>query len=145
MASIDPTYAASSYANIPGNATADTTSTVPSQTLGQDDFLKLLVTQMTSQDPMNPMTDTSFIAQMAQFTSLQQAKTMTADMSVLQANSMIGRTVQLQNSNDGSLVSGNVDSVFMNSGTPQLVVNGKTYDLDQVVSIAPTPTSTSQP
>lgn len=43
-----------------------------SSTLGKDDFLRLLMTQLQNQDPTNPMQDTEFIAQMAQFTSLEQ-------------------------------------------------------------------------
>jgi flagellar basal-body rod modification protein FlgD len=122
---------------------------VPIQTLGQDDFLKLLVTQMTSQDPMNPQKDTDFIAQMAQFSSLEQSKTMQSDIaalkaqqSVVQANSMIGATVTLQ-VNDTTTATGMVSSVSIDNGTPKLVVGGQTYGLDQVLSIAPTVLTTA--
>jgi flagellar basal-body rod modification protein FlgD len=47
------------------------------QTLNQADFLQLLVTQMSSQDPLNPESDTDFAAQLAQFSSLQATQTMT--------------------------------------------------------------------
>ncbi len=46
--------------------------TLPSQTLGKDDFLQLLVTKMQNQDPLNPTSDEDFVAQLAQFSSLEQ-------------------------------------------------------------------------
>ena len=48
--------------------------------MGQTEFLSLLVTQMRNQDPLKPVSDTEFIAQMAQFTSLEQTKEMGADL-----------------------------------------------------------------
>lgn len=117
---------------------------VPSQVLGQDDFLKLLVAQMTSQDPLSPQKDTEFIAQMASFTSLEQAKTMQKDMAqmrvdqqVLQANSLLGRTVIVQ-ADGATKVAGQVSAVQIEAGKPMVVVNGQSYDLSQVLTITPT-------
>jgi flagellar basal-body rod modification protein FlgD len=109
------------------------------QTLGQQDFLKLLIAQMTSQDPLNPKTDMEMIPQMVQFTALEQTKTMQADIATLQANSLLGRTVELQEDGLPTTVTGQVTAVQMKEGMPQLVVSGRTWDLKNVLSITPAP------
>ena len=121
------------------------TDRIPIQTLGQADFLKLLVTQMTSQDPMNPQKDTDFIAQMAQFSALEQSKTMQADIAglrnqqqLLQANALLGQTVGLQ-VNPDTTATGVVSAVQIVAGTPKLLVGGNSYDLSQVLTITQTP------
>jgi len=53
-------------------ATQFPASTSPQGILGKDDFLKLLVTQLQNQDPLNPMDGTQFASQLAQFTSVEQ-------------------------------------------------------------------------
>ena len=126
--------------------TTDTASRLPVQTLGQDDFLKLLVAQLSAQDPMNPQKDTEFIAQMAQFSALEQTRTMQSDISGLrseqqtaQATSMIGRTVSLQESS-GVITTGVISGLSLQTGTPQIIVNGKPYALSQLLGVtAPSP------
>ena len=108
-------------------------SRIPMRVLDQDDFLQLFVAQMTSQDPLNPKTDTDFVAQMAQFSALEQSRAMQNDMARLQANSLIGRLVEIQDQ-DG-ITTGVVESVAMDAGTPKLVVNGYAYDLSAVRAI----------
>lgn len=124
---------------------SDATSRITPKTLGQDDFLKLLITQFTNQDPLSPMKDTEYVAQMAQFTSLEQAKTMTSTMSqlrsdqhVMQANGMIGRTVELQpDSSTGISTTGVVTGVSMEKGEPLIVINQVPHSLSEVLSIRP--------
>jgi flagellar basal-body rod modification protein FlgD len=126
-------------------ASTGSTSRMPIQTLGQEDFLKLLVAQLSAQDPMNPQKDTEFIAQMAQFSSLEQSRAMQSgitglrsDQQILQANSMIGRTVTLQN-NSGTAVTGVVTGVNLQSETPQVIVNGEAYPLSQLIGVTASP------
>ena len=125
-------------------AQSDALARIPSKTLTQNDFLKLLVAQMTQQDPLNAKSDIEMIPQMVSFTQLEQSKSMQSDIAslrteqrLLQANSLLGRTVGIQ---DGSAtgITGQVTAVHMEEGTPKLVVNGKTYDLNSVLSITPT-------
>ena len=115
----------------------------PIQTLGQDDFLKLLVAKMTSQDPLKPTQDTEFIAQMAQFSALEQSKTMQGDMALmrsdqqfLQAYSLLGQSVSLQKDKN-TTAEGIVEAVKTVEGTPKLMVAGQEYDLGQVRSVTP--------
>ena len=116
------------------------TSTVPNpkQALGQADFLKLLVTQMTSQDPLNPQNATDFVAQLAQFSSLQSTQTMQSGIASMQANNLIGRTV-IVNSSNGTLATGVISAVQMQAGTPEIIVNGQSYGLGDITSILPAP------
>jgi len=112
-------------------------SSNPSQTLNQADFLKLLVTQMTSQDPLSPTSDTQMAAQMAQFSALQSSQNTETDIEGLQANALIGQTVSVTST--GSPQTGVVSSVQMQSGSaPQIIVNGQAYTLSQLAAIFPT-------
>lgn len=112
----------------------------PVQTLGQDDFLKLLVAQMSQQDPMNPQKDSEFIAQMAQFSSLEQAKTMQQDMSSLRASALLGDTVTVadENNKDTGTLTGIVSQVLVEKGVPKLLVDGRRYLLSDVLAIQQT-------
>jgi flagellar basal-body rod modification protein FlgD len=126
----------------------DGSTRTPVQSLNQNDFLKLVMAQLTHQDPLDPQKDTEFIAQMTQFSSLEQAKSMQSDMEamrneqqLLQANELLGRSVHLQD-DQGALTAGTVTSIQLVEGTPQLVVNGSLYDLSALVSVEPATTTT---
>lgn len=127
--------------NTTSNPLPDGSTRTPVQTLGQEDFLKLLVTQMSQQDPMNPVKDNEFIAQMAQFSALEQSKTMQQDMASLRANTLLGSTVTVtdEENKDGYVI-GVVEGVFMNGKVPQLMVKDRIYDLSAIQNITVTPT-----
>ena len=136
------------YNNIANaQASSDSVSGGTNQTLTQNDFLQLLVAQMENQDPLQPQSDTEMASQMAQFTSLSQTSSMSSSLSMMQANSLIGSTVTLQIPNSQSTTSGVVQSVKLGSessdGTPQVVVNGTSYDLSSVLGVTPTSTTSN--
>ena len=115
---------------------------VPVKMLGQNEFLKLLVTQMRNQDPMQPVSDTEFIAQMAQFSSLEQTKTMSADITklrqgndFLQATNLLGKEVRLS-LGDMAFTKGIVTDLNVKDGEAGIIVGDKTYTLDQVNSVS---------
>lgn len=78
----------------------------PNPDLGKDEFLKILMVQLQNQDPTNPMDDREFIAQMAQFSSLEQMMNMSKSIDnlvesqlvspVIKYSHMLGREVTYQ-------------------------------------------------
>lgn len=67
---------------------------VPSPELGKDEFLKILMTQLQNQDPLNPMEDREFIAQMATFTTLEQTMNMANSIETLVQSQLISPVIQ---------------------------------------------------
>ena len=144
--SISATNSATSATN-----SAGITARVANKTISQDDFLKLLVAQLSTQDPLNPMSETEFTGQLAQFSALEQTKAMGAELvglreqqEFLQANNLIGRTVTLA-AEDGTAVTGVVSGLLMEAGKPQLVVNGEMHALSEVLAVEQQPTTSPTP
>jgi flagellar basal-body rod modification protein FlgD len=109
------------------------------QEMGKEDFLTLLVTQLKNQDPTNPVEDKQFIAQMAQFSSLEQMNNMAADFRALatlmgreSASGVLGRMVDIKQGTRE--VSGVVSEVELGDN-PQVVINGNYYDYRNVVRV----------
>ncbi len=110
-----------------------------SQELGKDDFLKLLLTQLSHQDPTSPMDNNEFIAQMAQFSSLEQINNMSnsfakmaAMMNSDQAVNSIGKTVEI---NLGDTTTRGVVDGATRGENPQVLVNGMYYDLNKISAV----------
>lgn len=110
--------------------------------LGKDDFLKLLITQLTHQDPLEPVSDTEFIAQMAQFSTLEQmtnvAKGVESLLSItkLNAQSYIGKEVIYYDDNAGLYQPSSVRSALFEDGEVYLELeNGKYILLDEIKAV----------
>ncbi|MGP1454365.1 MAG: flagellar hook assembly protein FlgD [Treponema sp.] len=111
----------------------------PKQELGKDDFLYLLVAQLTHQDPTSPLEDTQFVAQMAQFTSLEQLTNMNKSFEALNkiigdtsAVGVVGKRVDV-NLND-EVISGTITAATRGDN-PQVEVNGKWYAWSSVQTV----------
>ena len=134
----------SSVTNSSGTATDTTgpTSATAQSTLTTQDFLQLLSTQLQNQDPLKPMDDSQYLAQMAQFTSLQQVSTlsntislMRSDQQNLAATNYLGRVVTMSNGNSAT-VTGTVTDVNTSGSSPTLQVNGTYYPLGSLLSVS---------
>jgi flagellar basal-body rod modification protein FlgD len=110
----------------------------PSDTLDQNSFLKILVTQLQNQDPSAPLSNNDFAQQVTSFSTLQANQSMQTDMAWLRSSSLIGSTVDVMPANttkSEDIVSGKVSEVAMVDGVPQIVVNGKLYKMSQVKNV----------
>jgi len=106
---------------------AATASSTSQASLGQEDFLKILTTQLNFQDPLKPLDNQQFMAQMAQFASLEQARELNSNVesllsiqSAMQSVGLIGRNVEV--TTDGGSVVGEVTSLRFVNGQPLATV-----------------------
>jgi len=125
---------------------AAATGNLQASTLGMQDFLKILLTQLTYQDPLKPMDNQEFMAQMAQFTNLQQTQqlndkigTLITNQAALQSVGLIGRTVDL--TSGGGTLTGTVKALSLSGDARVLTVEtaaGATLDnisLSQLMAV----------
>lgn len=131
------------------NSTTATAANKDNSVLGKDAFLKLLLTELKYQDPMEPMKDKDFISQMATFSSLEQMKNLNTGferlsesingnllpgMQLQQTSSLLGRTVSYVDS-EGKLAEGTVASVVIKQGTPYCVVNDQDISMSSILTV----------
>lgn len=127
-------------------------SRVPKQELGKDEFLQILMAQLQNQDPLNPMEDTDFISQMATFSSLEQMMHMSSSIDtlvqsqlvspVIQYSHMIGKEVSYQNMDEETgqkleIETSKVVAVSQQDGWAILeLANGKEIYADAVTQVS---------
>lgn len=116
---------------------ATTTSTKKSTELGKDQFLQLMVKQLQYQDPLNPTDNQQFLAQMAQFSALEQMQNLNTSFTSTKALGLVGKYVEGTITGDGSnqLIQGNVDSVKISGSSAFAVVNGAEVPVDSITVI----------
>lgn len=124
--------------NQTGSTSTSSSSTLGTNSLGKDAFLQLLVTQMKYQDPLNPNTDTQFVAQLATFSQLEQMQNLSQTTTNSQAFGLVGMNVTVKSvdtSGNTSYKSGTVDYVVMSGGKAKLSIEGSLYSLDQLEEV----------
>ncbi len=136
---IDPAQSANPVVSAPAQTGETTYSLVSGNTeLDESDFLMLLITELANQDPLDPLADRDFIAQMAQLNTLNQTVELNENvqtMQWLQAASLVGHEVEAIGPY-GESIEGVVSEVWFIDSQPYLVIDDETVvSLDYVVTI----------
>jgi len=106
--------------------------------LGKNEFMNILVTQLRFQDPLRPMDDREFIAQLAQFSSLEQMQNLNREFANVRAMNMIGNYVTAKIDGEGpepEILKGLVEAVSFENGRTGVVVNGRIVDAEDIVGV----------
>jgi len=107
--------------------------------LDKEDFLNLLVAEMQYQDPLEPSTNTDYVAQLATFSQVEASENMVHAMEGSEANALVGKEVIMQVTSsatgDTNFISGPVDYVQREGSNVYLSINGNLYNLDDLYSV----------
>lgn len=124
--------------NEKSSTSSSSKSKLGSSNLGKDQFLQLLVTQMKYQDPLNPSSDTEYVAQLATFSQLEQMQNLNATTVNSQAFNLVGKEVIISSTNSSGsteTTQGVVDFVTISSGKAYLSIDGTLYSADDLQSV----------
>lgn len=119
-------------------STISTSSSSSETSLGKDDFLQLLVAQMKYQDPLEPTSNTEYIAQYATFSEVEQMQNMGQSMDLSRASGLVGQTVQITTTSSSgveSTIMGKVDYVKYENGKALVAIDEELYSLDDVTYV----------
>lgn len=106
--------------------------------LGKDAFLKLLVTQLQHQDPLNPSSDTEFIAQLATFSQLEEMQNLSQNTANSQAFTLVGKEVVIKvedSAGNPVYILGKVDFVTLVNGKAHLSIDDNSYSIDKLYQV----------
>lgn len=116
-----------------------TQKSASSSSLDKEAFLQLLVAQMKYQDPLEPTSNTEYIAQLATFSQLEELQNVGSSMSQTQAANLVGKPVIMKtvSSSTGETyyTAGYVDAVIMENGKPYLYINDNYYSIDDLDTV----------
>jgi len=111
-----------------GSVLSSPDTQIQKSSIGQEDLFQIMLTQLTYQDPLKPLDNQEFIAQLAQFSSLEQSKQANDNITSLltmqtanQSIGLLGDVVQVQTDNGGAAV-GKVTTVSFQQGVPALTI-----------------------
>ncbi len=108
-------------------------------TMDKDAFLGLLVAQMKYQDPLQPTSNTEFVAQYAQFSSLEQMQNMSATLELSRASSLVGQVVSVNTTDSygqAATIEGKVDYVVYENNRAYVSIQESLFSLDDVYGVA---------
>ncbi|MCI8377530.1 MAG: hypothetical protein HFH72_03315 [Lachnospiraceae bacterium] len=114
------------------------TTRKPGAELGKEDFLMLLVTQIQYQDPLEPADNTEFVAQLAQFSALEQMSNLNTTANNNTAYSLVGKEVlvrEVTSTGEYNEVQGRVDYVTLKNGEAYVTINGQDFAYDDIVKV----------
>lgn len=114
------------------------TTRKPGAELGKEDFLMLLVTQIQYQDPLDPADNTEFVAQLAQFSALEQMSNLNTTANNNSAYSLVGKEVlvrEVSSTGEYNEVQGKVDYVTLKNGEAYVTINGQDFAYDDIVKV----------
>jgi len=109
---------------------------------GTGDFLDLLISQITNQNPMEPMDNETMITQMTQMQTMETLEhldetiaTMMVYQNLMNSSNLIGKKVTVINSETGEKVTGKVEGIRIENGFPGIVIDGAVYDISLITSV----------
>ena len=126
-----------SYKNLPSYEDYLKAARTPKTELGKDDFLQLLAAQLQYQNPLEPMTDSAFVAQLAQFSSLEQLSQLNSAITQSQYFDLAGKYVYTVGTVDGveTVIHGLVDRVAIIDGVTYVEVNGMQFEASKISAV----------